>query len=583
MIEIPPALSGALPEFLIAFSLLFFLYAETHYHFRFAPSLLYRRRPEIIADAPHRLEPGQALPVLLIIKDAHHFPVALRRVHAEIASVASFAPAMPKSSVPASRTALKVELQNKSEDITTPFWWRIYFLELPEEFTGMVAVNVGVNYCCSGRDLSCWNDNHVGTGHAPLRVFRSAWPLPGRPHFQHGDLHFHSDATNDQVEFGAPVEALTVMAQAQGLSFCAVTDHSYDLDDCPDDFLRNDPALRKWRALQERIHTLNQQHSDFVLIPGEEVSCGNAAGGNVHLLVLNHPQFIPGSGDSGEKWLHTQPEHTVQQILDQLHEQALAFAAHPAVPIPFLERKLLNRDRWQAQDFAHPRLNGLQFWNGGARGEEQGQRWWRDALLEGKKLVAVAGNDAHGNFNRFRQIALPCLTMAENGDHVFGRFRTSFKSNKRLDLENVLAALRHGRANITNGLIVDLELVAKTGEVFHPGEAANATAVRVRAQSSPEFGRLERVKIWQGDLNSKQEKVIYECSVFTESYQFEAEAEWPALRETSYIRAEATSQQNSGAEEGAISRALTNPVWRNDMDLQSSLLGRGASSHAFHH
>jgi hypothetical protein len=84
MIEISAAFSFSLPKLLLAGALLFFLYAETHYHFRFAPSLLYRRRPEIIADAPHRLEPGKALPVLLIIKDAHRFPVALQQVRAEI-------------------------------------------------------------------------------------------------------------------------------------------------------------------------------------------------------------------------------------------------------------------------------------------------------------------------------------------------------------------------------------------------------------------------------------------------------------------------------------------------------------------
>jgi len=547
-------------DIFLAWSLFFFLYAETHYRFRFAPSRFYRRRPEIIADAPHRLEPGQALPVLLLIKDAHRFPVALQQVRVEIAPApaaeqrAAFAFFSQKSS------ALKFTLQDLREDISAPWWWRIYFVELPPEFAGLLAVNVNVSYRCGGKDFFCWNDNHAGTSHAPLQVLRSLWPLPSLPGYHYGDLHFHSDATCDQVEFGAPVAAAITMGRAQGLSFCGVTDHSYDLDDFPDDYLHNDPALRKWHALQERIRHANAQLHDFAVIPGEEVSCGNAAGGNVHFLIFNHPHFIPGSGDSGEKWLRTAPEFSVREILHQLDENALAFAAHPAAPVPFLQRKLLRRDCWQREDFSLPRLNGMQFWNGGAQGEEQGLRWWIGFLLEGKKLAAIAGNDAHGNFNRFRQIALPCLTMSEHPRHVFGRFRTAVKLKTRLTLESVLNALRHGCATLTNGLLVELELISQDDEIFWPGaQAAQAIArIRVRAISSPEFGRLQRVTIWRGNLKLKQEEVLYEYKNFTENYEFEAGLQWPALPENCYVRAEAVS---SSASPSCSSRALTNPIW----------------------
>jgi len=48
-----------------------FLYAETHYRFPYFFSLLRKNEPEIIADAPHRIEPGSPLPILILIKDAH--------------------------------------------------------------------------------------------------------------------------------------------------------------------------------------------------------------------------------------------------------------------------------------------------------------------------------------------------------------------------------------------------------------------------------------------------------------------------------------------------------------------------------
>jgi len=52
------------------------LYAETHFRFfRFFPSLIYKKEPEIIFDLPRRLEPGYDLPVILIINDIDRFPV----------------------------------------------------------------------------------------------------------------------------------------------------------------------------------------------------------------------------------------------------------------------------------------------------------------------------------------------------------------------------------------------------------------------------------------------------------------------------------------------------------------------------
>ena len=54
------------------------LYAETHY--RVIPGIwsrLFRREPEIITDTVWRLDFGHKLPVLLLVKDAHLFPVTI--------------------------------------------------------------------------------------------------------------------------------------------------------------------------------------------------------------------------------------------------------------------------------------------------------------------------------------------------------------------------------------------------------------------------------------------------------------------------------------------------------------------------
>ena len=56
-------------------------YAEIHYTF-FRYSLINRRYPEVIADAPWRVDAGEPIPIVCIIKDADQFPVKLKKVTA---------------------------------------------------------------------------------------------------------------------------------------------------------------------------------------------------------------------------------------------------------------------------------------------------------------------------------------------------------------------------------------------------------------------------------------------------------------------------------------------------------------------
>ncbi|MBN2089185.1 hypothetical protein JW964_06215, partial [candidate division KSB1 bacterium] len=59
------------------FSFMPILYAETHYSFKCIYSRLKKNEPEIILDVPFRIEPDQAIPILLLCKDADVFPVFL--------------------------------------------------------------------------------------------------------------------------------------------------------------------------------------------------------------------------------------------------------------------------------------------------------------------------------------------------------------------------------------------------------------------------------------------------------------------------------------------------------------------------
>jgi hypothetical protein len=56
------------------------LYAEIHYTFRLGFSLLRTDFPEIIADLPWRIDPGERIPILCLIKDADRHPIFLDEI-----------------------------------------------------------------------------------------------------------------------------------------------------------------------------------------------------------------------------------------------------------------------------------------------------------------------------------------------------------------------------------------------------------------------------------------------------------------------------------------------------------------------
>jgi hypothetical protein len=471
-----------------------FLYAEVHYRLRPLPNRLFMREPEILFDAPARIDTGQSLPVMLLIKDANRFPVELSELTIEILLDGE---------------KIAHHHEGLAQLIEAPLWHAIREIQLPRGMAGELQVHCRLGIHVNGRSRTVVTDNYRRTRHAPLRVFADPDPLPGSDWYDFGELHFHSHLTEDQVEFGAPIAAAARMAEAQGFTFLAITDHSYDLDDSVDNFLQNDANLPKWKELHRIISLLNSQNSMFVVIPGEELSAGNSRGHNVHLLILNNDGFWPGSGDSAEKWLRNKPQNRIPVVLAHLQEQALALAAHPMVRPRTLERWIFNRDRWRTADLDHPRLDGFQVWNGlEDRAFDQGLAAWRDRLLAGGKTVLTAGNDAHGNFNHCRQIHVPFWSMLELDHKAFGRVRTGVvRAAGRVHSAGIIETLKSGAAMISNGPAARLRLIDADGRHYGLGETCRSagTSLQVEAVSSAHYGGLQVLHVFIGDQEDKKE------------------------------------------------------------------------------
>lgn len=536
-----PAARLSLPSLLTLFA----LYAESHYRIGRLPSRLFRRMPEIILDLPHRLAPGAAMPLLLIIKEAQRFPVELVALQVRIS----------REGTPVLNHCLELH----GEAVAERLWWRLFELPaLPAAGPVLVAAQLQVRR--SGRLHTITIDNYPGLSHAPLSIWLDHDPWPGDDRWFFGDLHYHSHLTDDQVEFGAPPAAAARMAAALGLAFFAVTDHSYDLDDYWDDCRRSDDQLGKWHWLQRFVAEHNSAGKSPVIIAGEELSAGNSRGRNVHFLLLNEPRFFAGWGDSAEKWLRTRPQWPVEKVLDQLEPGSLAFAAHAESRPPLLQRLFLGRDHWRMEDYRHARLNGVQMWNSlNDPALERGIAAWRELLLAGHRPVLIGGNDAHGDFGRWRQIAIPFFTLKERDEHLFGQVRTGVRRGAGPpDAGEILAALRAGEVIVTSGPSAWMQLQDAHGRQHQIGARCDGPAQRlqVHADSSPAFGPLTRVELIIGDPGRKKETRRTLLERPSGLYTFRGEWKAPDLPRRGYLRLEISSHRA-----GCEYRCYSNPIF----------------------
>jgi len=510
-------------------------YAEVHYRPRFVPSLIYMKQPEIVCDAPTRIDPGRPIPVFIFVKDANRFPVVITEVvvHAVYENGAERVARFP--------------FENR--ELQEPLWWDS--INIIPEFTGLVKLLPYVVVKKGKRLLSIPVDNYRDSTKSPLLVYASTESLPGGDGWYHGDIHCHTYYTSDQVEFGAPVEAMALAGSSMGLDWMAATDHSYDLDDRIDDYLAREPLLLKWRILK-RVSSLLQ--NTFTVIPGEEITCRTQSGRNCHMLALNADRFIYGSGDSGEIAFKTRSECSIgEAVASCLEWGGITCAAHPMEYIPLLEKLILRRGEWTLADLKNTGLQAMQIHNGVRdSGFQRGMEAWISLLLDGYRLYAFGGSDAHGDMNRRRRVGFPFFSIAESMNHTFGCVRTVVRSRTKKK-DDICAALKEGHAVVTGGPFIDLNVSVK-GNTGGPGDEITTGRLKIQASfhSSREFGSLKNGRIYAGVSGESSERVVFSLEHFDSEYEHICEDTCEGDR-FMYIRAECETASNK--------LCFTNPVW----------------------
>lgn len=427
-------------------------YAELHY----APagpafSRVWQDWPEIYADTPWLVFPGQTLPLFLTWRDAHRFPCRLTGVRLRWLA--------PDGDTGSRSLEFEKDLHEELDGAVVG--------RFTPDRPGTWDLWIEGTATHGSRSVHFVNQLARPFAELPLRVTAAPGPDPGLPGLVWGDLQAHGSATRDTVEFGPPLSLLKEAARTTGLGWFCVTDHSYDLDrrDTPEMQTSGrpgpgtpDPAHGRWHTLRREAAARNAEGGPTVLV-GEELSCGGLEGGILHLLLLEPPRFLAGSPDGGEGRPFRRPEHDLLSALAAMGNDGLAVASHPGERPGRLEGLLLRRRDWALSELRQ--LAHWQVLNGCAgaslrAGLRRAVSLWAVSLwAEGRRGVLLAGNDSHGHFALARELTLPLWGARSHREHLFGHHRSGLLLPEGpATVASVLAELRAGRVLLGNGPVL---------------------------------------------------------------------------------------------------------------------------------
>lgn len=522
------------------------LYAETHFRFfRGFPSILFRRHPEIVFDLPRRIAPRARLPVLLLINDIDRFPLT-----PETVTIAINSPGTPPSSV-VFDSIEEHEINHSLIHQSRAFIFHVDRSRLPKK---AIFVNATLTYTRDGKKHTVLNDNLRTSTKNPFRCLVADTPLPGSDHCRYGDLHVHTQFSQSHVEFGPPIAAIQELAGAYGVDFLGITDHSYDLFCAPDNYLEPDPSCRRWKMLLDDIARLRENLP--ILIPGEEISAFNGRGNVVHLCGLGMDSYIEGGADGARQLPSGATMHSLPQAIDLLHKQgALAVAAHPGAKVGLLQRLFLNRGVWKDVDTGHD-LDAFQAVNSGFFGSwYRGKSLWIKMLLGGRRIPLLGGNDAHGDFNRYRSIGIPFLSVTELPErHFAGALTGVYGQPSRT--EDILAGIRAGKTFVTEGPFLTISSSRSPDATIIGSEISPETeSLFALFSTTYETGTPVTLIVLQGRIGGEETVVLNKTYDSAAPGEFIEPIPISPSGEKGYLRAELLCK----TPEGLITHAVTSP------------------------
>ena len=475
---------------------------------------------EIIMDAPWRIKQGKTVPVLLMIHDANEARGGRLPVKEITVTIYD-----EENEVLAAQVFNGTQLGDTTGNntfIVDQNMWTKDVLFSPSDFTGS-----GPDYIGSTTIIAVFAllTGPLGQGVDETRIRQmeiyendmtsfSKWYL--------GESHSYSNFTENDFDFGAPIEPMSRAGNCIGLDWLAITDDS------------NSEYFSSQEQYDDRNNKMDEQNGIVkkpLLIPAEEVTAyhenGGAPGNEYGKLLVYGAGYIESTSDPRGNSLSTTEVTEITYGKDGAS---------------YAEDILLNNVLNSPWDTYPENITGIEVWKGGDPYSGTNQQMldrWVSLLLQGKRLYASAGSAAYGEFDRL------------------GTVRTLSFQPDGLSEENVVRSLKWGHTVLTNGPLGIFTGENENGSEFVIGENSLSRlegkdiTIRPEFSCDPEFGEIDEVTLYIGVIGRGERRV----NLSRDDEEVQISKYIPANRDA-YVRMAVNSTDGENDY-----HALTNPLW----------------------
>ncbi len=475
---------------------------------------------EIIMDAPWRIKQGKTIPVLLMIHDANEarggrlpvkeITVTIYDGDDEVLAVQSF-----------NGTQLGDTAGNDTFIVDEQMWTK-EVLFTPSDFIGSGPDYIGATTIRAvftlltgplGQGVDETREREMDILESDMTSF-SKWYL--------GESHSYSNFTENDFDFGAPIEPMSKAGNCIGLDWLAIT------DDSNSDFFS---SVEDYNDRSDIIAAQNAIVKKPLLIPAEEVTAyhenGGTPGNEYGKLLVYGAGYIESTSDPRGNSLSTTEVAEISYNKDGAS---------------YAEDVLLDNVLYSPWDVYPENITGIEIWKGGDPYTGDNQRMldrWIALLLEGKRFYASAGSAAYGEFDRL------------------GTVRTLSFQPDGMSEENVVKSLKWGHTVLTNGPLGIFTGENENGSEFVIGENSLSRLegkdiiIRPKFSCDPEFGEIDEVTLYIGVIGHGERRI----NISLDDEEIQISKYLPANRDA-YVRMAVNSTDGENDY-----HALTNPLW----------------------
>ena len=486
---------------------------------------------------PHRIAPGQPIPLLVVINNTRPAPIILESIAVQC--------------IQNGKTVYTALPLPEPAEIRSHHWSNLFAITtIPESITGDLSLHILYKITSNKKTNTI---SHSKT------IFRAVDPFPRLDHFYYGDMQFYAYSLYPVITNTAIVNFTAVIAKAMGLHFAAAVEPG-----ASGKYEMPERGSGTWNLFLTAVEHVNRTN-DIVVLTGEKINCSAGSNKNIQLLIINNTRSFTDNIPLGIHPFATGQKHIIKytkfiDVIQQASPTSLLIIPLSELCKNSSIEQILSHNRLPLKDTTQANPICLLINRITEKDFQHWQNRWVELLAKGYRIYIYAGGDIPPDVESERHPLLSLILRGSSSHKYSSPLQTSLYCASPVAKETIIASLKSGASVITDGPLLALTVQNENGEhcILGGESTGKIFIVSYNAVSTPEFGFIKELRLYTGDTSEKKEELIFTARYADNTYTIQGDITLLPSSEQSYIRGEVISK-NSNIHHPKT--CITNPIW----------------------